>query len=248
MRLTKQTGFIVYAFPIGEADQIVTSFTSSGNILKFIAMGSRKVKSRFAATVQLFNLGEFVVYSGRGLPYLRQADIIHSFPAIRRNLISNGAAFAVMELCKLLIGEEAGEEEAFRQVLAYMHYLNDHGYSSATFDAFRLKFVASLGYGMTFSNCAICGQAAEGRLAWNQGGLICSGCFPIPNDAKKFNPCQLDTLSSLQELSLAETDNLHLSVSQQQLCAAVVDSLIIWLTEGKTKAQAFRKIFEDGFK
>ena len=111
MRLEKHTGFVVYGFPLGEADQIVSCFTSEGNLVKFIAKGSRKIKSRFAASVQLFNLAEFVLYKSKGLPYLRQAAIIDSFAPVRRDWQKSGAAFAVAELCRLLIGRRRANRQ-----------------------------------------------------------------------------------------------------------------------------------------
>lgn len=246
MRLEKLMGFVIYAFPLGEADQIITCFTSRGNLVKFVAKGSRKVKSRFAASVQLFNLGEFVVYRGKGLPYLRQADIVDSFNVIRRDWSKSGATFAVMELCRLLLGEEAGETDAFRITLTYMHHLKERDYCSLTFDAFRLQFVASLGYSMSFSHCVLCGQACRaGSLAWIHGGLICPRCHPPGGKSIGGRPLAL--LTTLQTGGFAEIDGLVVDKSLTESCAKAVDNLIFWLSEGKTKAQAFRKMFEDGF-
>lgn len=246
MRIEKLVGFVIYAFPLGEADQIITCFTSRGNIVKFVAKGSRKVKSRFAASVQLFNLGEFVIYRGKGLPYLRQADIVDSFSALRRDWSKSGAAFAVVELCRLLLGEEAGETDAFKITLAYMHHLKKGDYHSLTFDAFRLQFVASLGYSMSFSHCAICGQACQaGSLAWMHGGLVCPNCHSPGGKGIGRRPLALLTI--LQTRGFTDIDGLAADESLIEACAKTVDNLIFWLSEGKTKAQAFRKLFEDGF-
>ncbi|MGI6364404.1 MAG: DNA repair protein RecO [Bacillota bacterium] len=245
MRLEKILGFVIYTFPLGEADQIITCFTSAGNLEKFVAKGSRKVKSRFAASVQLFNLGEYIIYRGKGLPYLRQAAIVDSFPAIRRDWQKSGAAFAVMELCRLLLGEQAGEAEAFKLALAYMYHLKTAAYHPLTFDAFRLQFAASLGYAMSFDRCAVCGQVAKtGSLVWRRGGLVCPRCRPGGGAVGERLPA---LLTALQTRGFAEIDSLEVADSLKQACAKAVDSLIFWLSEGKTKAQAFRTLFEDGF-
>lgn len=241
-------GFVVYAFPLGESDQLITCFTSAGNIVKFVAKGSRKVKSRFAASVQLFNLGEYVIYRGRGLPYLRQADIVHSFSGIRRDWTKSGAAFVIMELCRLLIGDSTGETKAFRLTLACMHYLNETHYHPLVFDAFRLQFVARLGYEMSFSHCTICAQETQtGLLEWGQGGLVCCRCSSAPSARPRVARSLLALLSTLQTGEFTQISYLKVDPSLRQSCAGAVDSLIFWLTEGKTKAQAFRRLFENGF-
>lgn len=241
MRLQKMTGFIVYGFPLGEADQIISCFTSSGNLIKFVAKGSRKVKSKSAAAVQLFILGEYVIYCGKGLPFLRQADIIDSFAPLRRDWAKSGAAFAAMELCRLLIAEEARETEAFKLLMTYMLHLKTADYDPIVFDSFRLKFAASLGYEMGFSNCSQCGSPLEsGWLFWPAGGAVCSRCRGQANTL-----VNKENLHLLQALGQRSFSQLRGQYSAQAMTATkIVDSLINWLTEGKTKAQAFRSLFE----
>ena len=196
MRLQKINGFIVYGFPLGEADQLVSCFTSSGNLVKFVAKGSRKVKSQSAAAVQLFILGQYVIYRGKGLPILRQADIIDSFSPLRRDWAKCGAAFAAMELCRLLIAEEAREQDAFKLLLAYMLHLKTNPYDPIVFDSFRLQFAAALGYEMNFS--AVLSVAAPSiRLALLAcRRAVCSVCKGLPVEHPQRGLSSPDTLGS----------------------------------------------------
>lgn len=241
MGLEKVSGLIVYGFPLGEADQLISCFTSGGNQVKFVAKGSRKVKSKLAAAVQLFIFGEYVYYSSRGLPFLRQADILKSFAGVRRSLPKSGAAFAAVELCRLLIAEEARETEAFNLVMAYLLFLEDRDYDSLVFDSFRLKFAASLGYGMDFSRCANCGAPLKsGWLYWPAGGAVCSRCRGPAGI--EVGPRGLGLLQEMGQRDFAGLQGLDPGLARPG--AAFVDSLINWLTQGKTKAQAFRSVFE----
>lgn len=247
MRLEKITGFVVYAFPLGEADQLVSCFSSSGNLVKFIAKGSRKTKSRFAAAVQLFNLGEYVIYRGKGLPILRQADIIDSFLSVRRDWSKTGAAMATMELCRLLIVDEARETEVFQLVFAYLHHLKESEYSPLVFDSFRLQFAARLGYAMDFSKCGSCGGDPGNNpgLNWSGGGAVCSRCrTESRNPGVKTDTLRI--LDKMQTWDFSKIAEINYSTSQRRNCTGIADSLIFWLTEGKTKAQAFRSLFEEG--
>lgn len=242
MRLEKISGFIVYGFPLGEADQLVTCFTSSGNLVKFVAKGSRKVKSKSAAAVQLFILGQYVIYRGKGLPILRQADIIDSFSPLRGDWAKCGAAFAVMELCRLLIAEEAREGDAFKLVMAYMLHLKTEDYDPIVFDSFRLKFAACLGYEMNFTCCSQCGRPLQSCwLYWPGGGAVCSVCRG-PGARVSVSK---EVLSLLDMLGNTGFSHLQGKIpSQGKAATEIIDSLINWLTEGKTKAQAFRPLFE----
>ena len=245
MRLQKVTGFIVYSFPLGEADQIISCFTSSGNLVKFVAKGSRKVKSKSAAAVQLFILGEYVIYCGKGLPFLRQADIIDSFTPLRSSWAKSGAAFAVMELCRLLIAEEARETDAFALIMSYMLHLKEVDYSPLVFDAFRLQFAASLGYEMGFAHCAACGCSLNsGWLLWSAGGAVCSHCCQQSRYGMPVRQEHLALLHVMGHQSFSQLEERQYSPAQALAATKYIDSLINWLTEGKTKAQAFRSLFE----
>lgn len=238
MRLEKHCGLVLYSFPLGEADQIITCFTDSGSLVKFVAKGSRKSKSRFAAAVQLFNFAEFVIYTGKGLPILRQADILESFPQVRKDWTKTGASLAAIELCRLLILEEAEEVDVFDLVLRYLKHLKSNTYCPLTYDWFRLELVRLLGYQMSFGVCVSCGQpASKARLVWPEGGTVCIDCGTSPGSI--YNSEQLRILDLLQRSPRDKALEPY-----APMCAKVVDSLIFWLTDGKTKAQAFRYLFE----
>lgn len=243
MRLEKMSGFVVYSFPLGEADQITSCFTSAGNLVKFVAKGSRKMKSKFAAAVQLFILGEYVIYCGKGLPILRQADIIDSFSPLRQDWAKSGAAFAVMELSRLLVEEEARETKAFRLVMAYMLHLKSWAYDPIVFDSFRLQLAASLGYEMGFSHCAQCGSLLEsGWLDWSAGGAVCNRCRGGKSGGIQLGPRELTLLQAMGQNSFSKLQGEFLPLAP--IGANMVNGLINWLTQGKTKAQAFRSLFE----
>lgn len=243
MRLEKLVGFIVYGFPLGEADQIISCFTSAGNLTKFIAKGSRKVKSKSAASVQLFVLGEYVIYRGKGLPILRQGDIVDSLAPIRKDWAKSGAAFAAVELCRLLVEEEAREIAAFKLLMGYLHHLKDHPYNSIVFDSFRLKFAASLGYEMNFNICGQCGAPlSSGWLDWPSGGVVCANCRGQSTTNRRLSEIELNLFDSLGKKSFFDLQKEQTSMTVSVVKA--VDSLINWLTQGKTKTQAFRSMFE----
>lgn len=243
MRIEKLVGFIVYGFPLGEADQIISCFTSGGNLTKFIAKGSRKVKSKSAASVQLFVLGEYILYRGKGLPILRQGDIIDSLAPIRKDWAKSGAAFAAMELCRLLVEEEAREVEAFQLLMEYLHHLKNNPYDSIVFDSFRLKFAASLGYEMNFEFCSQCGVSlSNGWLDWPSGGAVCTNCRGQSTTNRRLSKDELIFFDSLGKKSFLDLQDKQSSIAVSVVKA--VDGLINWLTQGKTKAQAFRSMFE----
>lgn len=243
-REEKITALVIDGFPLGETDQLVTVFTSAGNLTKFVAKGARKTKSRFSAAVQPFVLGQYILSTGYALPILRQADIIRGFHPLRMDLARCTAALSALELAKLTVAEFGGEDQAFQLTLEFISRLSEYPLNSLALDAFRLQFLARLGYGLVWDRCVQCGSAVDkGRLNWLAGGVVCRQC-----SQGKGIPLSPDILSILRRLSSAPLEaiqRLAASEEQRKQCSRIVDRVIFWHTEGKTKTQSFRNMVSE---
>jgi DNA repair protein RecO (recombination protein O) len=233
VRLEKYRALILETRATGEADLIVWAITSEGNQLCFVAKGARKTKSRFAALVQPFTLAEFIVYRGSGMPILRQADSLETFSGIRGSFNKCLPAFSALELCRLLIAEEAGEIQAFSLTYSYLRYLNLHTFSLAALNAYRLQLSQVLGYGFIWDICSACGNTvARGTADWSGGGLVCGACGgkgPI------LTPDILAIIRFLCKSSFASAQRLAIDSKQLARTTHIIDQLFNFLTEGKTK-------------
>jgi len=81
-----------------EADKILTVFSKEKGKLKVIAKGVRKITSRRAGSLELFNHLSLVVCEGKGLDSIIEVNVINSFPSWRVNLRSIGVAYYLCEL------------------------------------------------------------------------------------------------------------------------------------------------------
>ena len=73
---------------LGEADRILTLYTPDYGKLKVVAKGVLKPQSRKAGHVELFARSDVLIARGRSsLDVLSQAELIDSFPPIRRDLV-----------------------------------------------------------------------------------------------------------------------------------------------------------------
>lgn len=238
VKLEKYRALILETRAAGEADLIVWSFTSEGNQLCFVAKGARKTKSRFAALVQPFTLAELIVYRGTGMPILRQADSLETFSGIRGSYNKCLPAFSALELCRLLIAEEAGETQAFSLTYSYLSYLNIHEFSLAALNAYRLQFAQVLGYGFIWDVCSACGSVvSRGTADWSGGGLVCGACG---GQGPILTPDILAIIRFLSKSRFASADRLAIDSTQLARTTHIIDELFNFLTEGKTKSRVLQ--------
>src|SRR3990172_3382738 len=83
MSLYKTKGIILRTHKLGEADRIVSILTNSYGKVNAVAKGVRKTKSKFGSRLEPFTHVDLVLYKGRNLDIVTQAEIIDSFSEIR---------------------------------------------------------------------------------------------------------------------------------------------------------------------
>lgn len=100
MSRTYQTeGLILKTMAMGEADRLLTVLSPDYGLIKAIAPGSRKPKSKLGGRTALFVVNQMLLLTGRSLDKLLQADVEASFPGLSKNLAKLTTAQYWAELC-----------------------------------------------------------------------------------------------------------------------------------------------------
>lgn len=99
--------------PLGESDRLVTILTREEGLIRATAPGARKPKSKLSGRSQLFVVNELLLYRGRSLAKITQAQTIKSYPGLSRDLgkLAAGQYIAELVLCQAL--SEQPQEELF---------------------------------------------------------------------------------------------------------------------------------------
>jgi DNA repair protein RecO (recombination protein O) len=82
----KATGINLKSVPLGEADRIVTILTREFGLVRAVAAGARKPRSKLGGRGELFVINHLMLSTGRSLDKIAQAETIESYPALSRNL------------------------------------------------------------------------------------------------------------------------------------------------------------------
>jgi DNA repair protein RecO (recombination protein O) len=172
--LYKTQGVVLGSFKLGEADKILSILTRDEGKVRAVAKGVRRTKSRFGARLEPFTHVSLMLYRGRNLDTVTQADIIEPFRAVRGDVALVTAAEAMLE------ATEKAAEEHERNVRLYVLLVKGlraleavPGDAAAVAEAFLLKLLALSGFGPILSACAVCGGAPVTRFSNAQGGTVC---------------------------------------------------------------------------
>lgn len=123
MATYKTEGIILKRTNFGEGDKILAVLTRQHGKIKILAKGVRKITSRRAGSVELFNHSLLFLASGKTFDLLTEACSLHTFPRLRKSLAKVAVAFYLMELADRLLPEKQENRLAFNLLLQTLEHL-----------------------------------------------------------------------------------------------------------------------------
>lgn len=196
--LYKDEGVVLKTIKLGEADRIVTIFTRGNGKIRAVAKGIRKTKSRFGARLEPFTRVDLIVYRGRDLDTITQAEILASFDAIRTDYRRLTAAAALAEMVEKITAERERAFSTYSLLLTGLEALqSDKG--TTVVPAFLIKLLSISGYHPQLTTCAGCGETKAGLGGFSPalGGAVCATCWREDREALRMSFDRLELLSSL---------------------------------------------------
>ena len=178
----RDRAFVVRTYDFGEADRVIVLLTQHHGLVRGVAKGVRKSKSRFGSRLQPFVDVDVHIYPGRthnALATITAADTVAYYGhQITDDFDRYTAACAVMETAEKLAYEEA-DPGLFGLVGDAMGRLQANEAPTMVLDAFILQATDHAGWGLSLFDCANC-QAPGPHRAFNAaaGGAVCAQCRP----------------------------------------------------------------------
>jgi DNA repair protein RecO (recombination protein O) len=202
MPLYKEQGIVLRSVKLGEADKIVTILTQGSGKVRSVAKGIRRTQSKFGARLEPFTHVSLLMYRGRNLDTVTQAEIISPFLRVRRDFDLIAAAETMLEAVDRVAEEHERNVPLFLLTLKGLRALEEGPRDSAAVaESFLLKLLSLSGFHPALSGCASCGS--PGPLGWfsaGQGGAVCADC--VEQDAGPVSQPPLRWLDDLARVEL----------------------------------------------
>jgi DNA repair protein RecO (recombination protein O) len=178
MPLYKEQGIVLRSVKLGEADKIVTILTQGAGKIRAVAKAIRRTNSKFGARLEPFTHVSLMLYSGRNLDTVTQAEIISPFRAVRSNFALIAAGETMLEAVDKVAEEHERNVRLFVLLLTGLRALEGLPRDpAATAESFLLKLLSLSGFHPSLSACAVCGvPGPHGWFAAGQGGVVCADC------------------------------------------------------------------------
>jgi DNA repair protein RecO (recombination protein O) len=174
MSLYHDRGVVLRTHKLGEADRIVTLLSRDHGKVRAVAKGIRKTRSRFGGRLEPPGHVELLLYQGRELDIVTQAETLDHFGALRDDYERLGRAVTMLEAADQLAMERQPNPRLYRMLVGALRTLAERD-APLVVPAFFLKVLDLEGYRPEVDSCVACGTT-EGLVAWavEEGGLRCS--------------------------------------------------------------------------
>jgi len=177
---------IITSMNLGEADKIVTFFSSDRGMLKGVAKNARKSFRRFGAGLESFTTCRLHLHERehQDLVRIESADIIVQPHAICGDLNRTAAGSVMLELVKELAPAGECNPSAFVLLSQVIHLLNEGEDPLFLLRIFEIKLLSYLGYQPKLDHCLSCGGQPRGDVLFFgvKGGVFCTKCMVASRD------------------------------------------------------------------
>ncbi len=174
--LYRDKGIVLRTYKLGEADRIVVLITAEHGKVRAVAKGVRKTKSRFGGRLEPLSHVSLLLYQGRELDIVSQAESIDHFKALHDDLGRLTRGIALLEAIDQVAQEREPSPRLYQMLLGGLRALATDD-SPLLVGAFFWKLLGAEGVQPELDACVSCG-APEPLVAFDldQGGVLCRTC------------------------------------------------------------------------
>lgn len=195
-------------------DRILTLLTPERGRLDVLARGCRRPKSPLLAASELFSMGEYVLYKGRGHAFIVSCELSETFYPLRTDIVLLSHASLALSAA------EAGtqiEEPAQHLYLLLARTLSRLSYGdmppNAVTAAYLLHFMSIMGYRPILDRCVHCRcglqNDAPSYLDPAAGGIACAACRGTLISSMQLTPASVSWMCEVLLKGIDKTASGH---------------------------------------
>jgi len=177
--LYRDTGVVLRHYKLGEADRIVVILTEEHGKVRAVAKGVRKTGSRFGARLEPLSHVRLLLYQGRELDIVSQAESVEPLAPLLSTLDRASQGIAVLEAADQLALEREPNPQLYRMLVGVLRTIAARP-GPLVVPAFYWKLLAAEGLRPQLDECVRCGgtepEATFAAFDLAEGGVHCRAC------------------------------------------------------------------------
>jgi DNA repair protein RecO (recombination protein O) len=217
---------VLRARALGEADRIVTFFSTESGKLDAVAKGVRRAKSHLGGRLEFGNECDLEMHRGRSLDVIVHAEIVTAHWQSLVEPERYAAAQFVAELIDAFCEPDLALPEVYALLTGVLAAIAGSAAPRDLLPRFSLRLLAVLGLEPPAQECIRCGKAFGDVHAWidaQAGGLICESCCERWRDLLELDG---DDIANFGALSAPRGRGRAVLLARPRVAQAVDDILV----------------------
>lgn len=175
----------IKTYPLSDYDNIVVMFSRERGLIKGIAKGVKRPKSKLGARMQMLVANKIMLKNGRNFDTICEAQALNTFNKLRTNLDKLTYSMYLTEIISSFC-TDGDEENTNNEKIYELFYgileniANSQNKTEILLNVikFQLKFMSLIGLGAELKVCLKCGCKLEdgGYFSVASGGVVCKDC------------------------------------------------------------------------
>ncbi|MBQ3819765.1 DNA repair protein RecO [bacterium] len=170
-------------YNLSESDKIVVMYSKEKGLIRGVAKGVKKPKSKLGARMDLLVANKLMLYKGKNMDRICQAEAINTFNKTRQNMDKIFYSMYISEVVNNFgVEEDPCSKDIYEllyKALDKISNAKDNVEILIAIIKFQLKMMQISGFGIELDTCLCCGEHIKDEnmfFSSNIGGIICSEC------------------------------------------------------------------------
>ena len=215
----------IKTYPLSENDNIVVMFSRDKGLIKGVAKGVKKPKSKLGARMQMLVANKLMLNEGKSLDVIKEAQAINPFNKLRYNLDKLNYSIYLSEIIGNFCRENTEEipevnkniYELFYKTLENISNANDSVQIVLSVIKFHLKFMREVGLGLELSHCLKCSSKIkdDAYFSIENGGVTCKDCLDDYSRKIKINIKIIEFLNEILNCDINKPTKYDILVNEK---------------------------------
>ena len=220
------------SYNLSESDKIIVMYSKDKGLIRGVAKGVKKPKSRLGARMDLLVANTVMLHQGKNMATICQAEALNTFNKTRTDLDKIFYSMYVTEVVHNFgLEDDPGSVEIYNllyKVLEAISVATDKTNIMLSVIKFQLKMMMISGFSIEFDPCLCCHNKIGDNtmfLVPDMGGIVCSQCANKVYYTKKQMPYKLrDFFKNMAENDF-ETKGEYEQKATEKVCKVCFEVL-----------------------
>ena len=233
------------SYNLNDADKIMVMYSKDNGLIKGIAKGIKKPKSKLGARMDLLVANSLQLLKGRSLDTIIQAQTLNNFKKSREDIDKIMLSSYISELIiNLGEGSEAASKEIYELLYKALNRISNASNKKDALIAtikFKIKILLIMGFCVELDSCLCCRERVldeEMYFSSKMGGIICKECNEHLGVKLKMHHKIRDFLEAMLQFDFDFESDYDKKATEKvcQVCFNLLDEYIQFHTNKKTKS------------